>query len=116
MIGTCMLSSIGTYQPLPYKEAGVYILKINNVIQKVGSAKIGVKKRMQQYYGLNRWCGLNKHINKNNRNIIEVTFQTCKKKECRELESKLFDKYGIVNMPWAKRRPHCSKNTVQLVI
>ena len=96
---------------------GVYILYLNGQIMKVGSAEIGVQKRMQQYYGLNSYCGLNKHINENNRDNITVTFQTCNSDQCNELESKLFDKYGSVsNMPWATRRPHSTQNTCQLLI
>ena len=84
---------------------------------KVGSAKIGVQKRMQQYYGLNEHCGLNEFINKGNRDNINVTFQHCPVDKCEELESKLFDKYGGVEyMPWAKRRPNNNNNTYSLKI
>jgi len=95
---------------------GVYILKLNGRIMKVGSAAIGVRMRMQQYYGLNQACGLN-YITEENRDRISVTFQYCSKEKCTELESKLFDKYGgIQNMPWADRRPNCSSDTTQLRI
>ena len=116
MTGSIMLKNFSQSHIIGYTDTGVYILKLSGVIQKVGSAKLGLKKRMQQYYDLNKWCGLNKYINKTNRDLIEVVFQTCDKKDCRELESKLFDKYDIAKMPWAKRRPRSSKNTVQLLI
>lgn len=116
MIGSIMLKDLSQSSLIKYRDKGVYILKISGNIQKVGSAKIGLKKRMQQYYDLNKWCGLNKYINKTNRDSIEVVFQVCDKRDCKELESKLFDKYDIAQMPWAKRRPHSSKNTVQLLI
>lgn len=116
MIGTVMLKNFSTYSNIGYKDPGVYILRINGQIKKVGSAKIGIKKRMQQYYGLNPWCGLNKYINTANRDLIEVTFQTCDKKDCTELESKLFDKYDIKKMPWAKRRARSKQNKAVLQI
>ena len=116
MTGKCMLKDIASFQVLKYRDKGVYILRMCGAIMKVGSAKIGIKKRMQQYYNLNKWCGLNEFINYSNRNTIEVEFQTCSIFECRELETKLFDKYGINNMPWAKRRPHSKNNRCKLLI
>lgn len=85
---------------------GVYILYLDGRIMKVGSAEIGIQKRMQQYYGLNPYCGLNEFISVNNRDRIRVSYQVCPQSACRELESKLFDKYGPVSsLPWTKRRP-----------
>lgn len=96
---------------------GVYILRINGKVMKVGSAEIGIQKRMQQYYTLNPACGLNKHITVENRDLITVDFQTCLKSECAELESRLFDKYGpIERMPWSLRRRLCKSNTTTLLI
>ncbi|MFC4025553.1 hypothetical protein ACFOUV_17375 [Oceanobacillus longus] len=98
-------------------KPGVYILKMDGSIKKVGSAKIGVQKRMQQYYGLNQHCGLNQHINENNRDRIQMIFQHCPVNKCDELESKLFDKHGGVQaMPWAVRRPQNSDDTYRLKI
>lgn len=98
-------------------QPGVYILRLNGNIMKVGSAEIGIQKRMQQYYGLNQYCGLNNYINVRNRDVIQVSYQTCLKTQCRELESKLFQKYGSVNaMPWATRSPHSQDDTCELKI
>lgn len=114
--GTASLKAVGNSSNIR-NEPGVYILKLHGKIMKVGSAEIGVQKRMQQYYGLNPSCGLNKHINDKNRDKIIVTFQHCPKEKCEELESKLFDKYGdVASMPWAERRPHCNQNTYPLKI
>lgn len=97
--------------------AGVYLLRLNGRIMKVGSAKIGVQKRMQQYYGLNPYCGLNCFIHEGNRDGITVTYQLCSTEQCKELESKLFDKYGpISSLPWATRRPHTDQDTCLLQI
>lgn len=97
--------------------SGVYILRLNGKIMKVGSAKIGIQKRMQQYYGLNEHCGLNGYINSHNRDKITVSYQLCSTSQCEELESKLFDKYGSPGaLPWAQRRPHCNRDTCKLYI
>lgn len=92
---------------------GVYILRLNGQVMKVGSAEIGVQKRMQQYYGLNKSCGL-AEINESNRDLIHVTWQNCPKCKCNELESKLARKYGMG--PWAKRTPHSTDDTWKLLI
>ena len=99
------------------QKSGVYILHLNGHVMKVGSAKIGIQKRMQQYYARNPWCGLNRYITESNRDDIYVSFQTCPENACDELESKLFDKYGpIAAMPWATRRPVCTSNQYTLYI
>ena len=98
-------------------KPGVYLLKLNGDIKKVGSAAIGVQKRMQQYYGLNSSCGLTGCINEENRDKIKVKWQSCSKRDCEELESKLNDKYEDSNsMEWSERRPHSSSNNAQLII
>jgi hypothetical protein len=114
-IGSASLREIAS--PIRFaNKPGVYILKLNGRIMKVGSAEIGVQKRMQQYYGLNTSCGLS-YITGANRDSINITFQHCPVAKCNELESKLFDKYGgVENMPWAKRRPQNNNNTYQLKI
>lgn len=97
--------------------SGVYILFLEGRIMKVGSAKIGIQKRMQQYFGLNPHCGLNCYITPANRERITVTYQLCPSDACEELESKLFDKYGpLSNLPWAEKRPHSTKNCYKLCI
>lgn len=93
--------------------SGVYILRLNGQVMKVGSAQIGVQKRMQQYYGLNKSCGL-AQINEHNRDLIQVTWQDCPQSKCNELESKLARKYGMG--PWATRTPHSTDNTWDLLI
>ena len=98
-------------------DSGVYILSLDGDIKKVGSAAIGIQKRMQQYYGMNASCGLNKYINQSNRDKIKVKWQYCNASDCEELESKLNDKYERSNsMVWSDRRPRSTRNTVQLKI
>lgn len=98
-------------------EPGVYILILDGDIKKAGSAEIGIQKRMQQYYDLNKACGLNKHINESNRDLIKVKWQYCSQNKCNELESKLNDKYeNSHSMEWSDRRPRSSANTVELKI
>jgi hypothetical protein len=96
---------------------GAYLLILDGDIKKAGSAEIGIQKRMQQYYDLNRSCGLNGKITTENRDRIRVKWQYCSKEQCNELESKLNDKYENSNsMEWSERRPHSSRDTVQLKI
>jgi len=98
-------------------DSGVYILSMGSDIKKAGSAKIGIQKRMQQYYNMNESCGLNQHINESNRDAIKVKWQYCKSGHCDELESKLNEKYQDNNsMEWSKRRPHSTKNAASLKI
>lgn len=92
---------------------GVYIIYLNGQVMKVGSAEIGVQKRMQQYYGMNPYCGL-PQINERNRDQITVKWQDCPISKCNELESKLARKYGLG--PWAKRTPHSMDDTWELLI
>lgn len=93
--------------------SGVYILYYNGVVKKVGSAEIGVSKRMGQYYNLNKYCGL-KEITESNRDGVSVVWQDCPVSKCNELESKLFRKYG--KGEWAKRSPHSNDDTWTLLI
>ncbi len=98
-------------------DVGVYILILNGDVKKAGSAEIGIQKRMQQYYGLNRACGLNKYINDSNRDSIKVKWQYCSRNQCAELESKLNDKYeGNNSLEWSERRPRSKADTIQLKI
>lgn len=98
-------------------DPGVYILILNGEVKKVGSAEIGIQKRMQQYYGLNKACGLNTHINTSNRDLIKVKWQYCSRNKCEELESKLNDKYAKNHkMAWSDRRPRSNADTVELKI
>ena len=82
-------------------------------MMKVGSAEIGVSQRMNQYYNLNPYCGLSE-ITDTNREDISVVWQNCPKSKCNELESKLFQKYG--KGAWAKRAPHSSDDSWELLI
>lgn len=110
------LSSVKTPGGFP-QAPGVYILRLNGAVMKVGSAKIGVHKRMQQYYGQNPCCGLNGYITLENRDRITVDYQLCEPAFCAELESKLFDKYGSPGaLPWAERRPHAATDACALYI
>lgn len=96
---------------------GVYLLILYGDIKKAGKAEIGIQKRMQQYYDLNPFCGLNRYINETNRDFIEVRWQYCDSSQLDELESKLNDKYESSNsMAWSQRRPRSDSDTVDLRI
>lgn len=99
---------------------GVYILWLDDVAKKCGRVvyKNGLKWRFTQYYNLNYDAkaqkGIYSSVSPENRGRVLVSWQLCPKSKSRELESKLFDKYGKGG--WAKRRPHCNKDTWTLII
>lgn len=79
----------------------------------------GIRWRFVQYYNLNYdnkarskdyWS-----ISKANRDRIKVSWQACIISKCKELEYKLFRKYG--KGEWAKRAPtNCSEDSWPLFI
>lgn len=100
---------------------GVYVLYLDDSVMKCGRAayKSGVRWRLAQYYNLNYddrarrgdyWS-----VTEENRDHIMVSWQCCPVSKCRELEYKLFKKYG--KGIWAKRAPqHCDMDTWELLI
>lgn len=98
----------------PNDQPGVYILYLFGRIMKIGCAKEGIRKKMQEYYGVYLHAGSEKHIDRYNRDHIKVEWQYCRESECEELEAKLFKKYG--NKPWSDSKPSCNHDTVKLLI
>ncbi len=102
-------------------ETGVYILYLNGSVMKCGRAAYGqgIHWRFQQYYSLkydNRarngdyWS-----VSPENRDRVTVAWQCCPVSKCKELEYKLFRKYG--KGLWAIRAPEsCSSDTWELLI
>lgn len=102
-------------------ETGVYILFLDGQVMKCGRAayRQGVRWRMVQYYNLNYdgkaqrgdcWS-----VSLQNRDRVRASWQCCPAAKCRELEYKLFQKYG--KGPWAKRAPaSCGEDTWPLLI
>ena len=100
---------------------GVYILFLNGKVMKCGRAAYGqgIHWRFQQYYSLNYddrarnkdyWS-----VSPSNRDSIMVSWQCCPVSKCKELEFKLFRKYG--KGPWGLRAPQsCSENSWELLI
>lgn len=81
-------------------EPGVYILYLNGQVMKCGRAAYakGIRWRMQQYYSL-KYDGRAQHgdcwaVDENNRDRVMVSWQCCPVAVCKELEYKLFQKYG----------------------
>lgn len=102
-------------------EPGVYVLYLNGQVMKCGRAVYcqGVRWRMKQYYSLKydarAQAGDYWAINKNNRDKVVVSWQCCPPAACKELEYKLFKKYG--KGPWALRAPeNCSTDEWKLLI
>ena len=100
---------------------GVYILFLNGNVMKCGRAAYGqgIHWRFQQYYSLNYddrarnkdyWS-----VSPSNRDSITVSWQCCPVSKCKELEFKLFRKYG--KGPWGLRAPQsCSEDSWELLI
>lgn len=102
-------------------ETGVYIIYLNGRIMKCGRAAYdqGIRWRFVQYYNLNYDDRARKgdcwSISQNNRDDVTVSWQACPVSKCKELEYKLFDKYGKGD--WAKRAPsNCSEDSWPLLI
>lgn len=105
-------------------EPGVYVLRLHGQVMKCGRACYndnngGIAWRLRQYYNLsydNR-ARLGDHwsVNKQNRDQVTVSWQCCPISKCRELEYKLFQKYG--KGPWTQRAPlPCEKDSWRLLI
>lgn len=100
---------------------GVYVLYLNGNVMKCGRAAYGqgIHWRLQQYYSLNYddrarekdfWS-----VSPQNRDSIMVSWQCCPVSKCKELEYKLFKKYG--KGPWGLRAPqNCSEDSWELLI
>lgn len=114
---------------IPLREAiscadnhqGVYVLYLNGRVMKCGRAAYaqGVRWRFVQYYNLkydkraqqgDHWA-----VTENNRDDIVVSWQCCPVSKCKELEYKLFKKYG--KGPWAFRAPaKCDSDSWKLLL
>lgn len=102
-------------------EPGVYILYLNGSVMKCGRAAYGqgVRWRFTQYYNLNydnrARMGDCWSVSKSNRDQVTVSWQCCPEAACKELEYKLFEKYG--KGPWAERGPaRCDSDDWELLI
>lgn len=100
---------------------GVYILWLNESVMKCGRAayKDGVHWRFTQYYNLKyddrARSGDYWSVSPENRDDIVVSWQCCPVSKCKELEYKLFQKYG--KGPWAHRGPaSCTDDSWELLI
>lgn len=102
-------------------QEGVYIIYLDGQVMKCGRAAYGqgLKWRFTQYYNLNYdnrarqkdyWS-----ISLENRDRVTVSWQACPVSKCKELEAKLFRKYG--KGPWGLRAPSsCNEDTWELLI
>lgn len=102
-------------------ETGVYILKLDGQVKKCGRAAYsqGVRWRLNQYYNLKYDSKAQKgdcwSINEENRDRVMVTWQCCPVSMCKELEYKLFKKYG--KGEWGLRAPEsCTTDEWELLI
>ena len=102
-------------------QEGVYVICFGGQVMKCGRAAYGqgLKWRFTQYYNLNYdnrarnkdyWS-----VSPENRDRVTVSWQACPVSKCKELEAKLFRKYG--KGPWGLRAPSsCNDDTWELLI
>lgn len=117
----CQKISLPQAVSMSDSTTGVYVLFLNGKVMKCGRAAYGqgVHWRLQQYYSLNYddrarrkdyWS-----ITPENRDSVMVSWQCCPVSKCKELEYKLFKKYG--KGPWGLRAPlNCPDNSWDLLI
>lgn len=88
-------------------SSGVYEIRLDGKLMKVGKASDGLRKRFSDYYRgkVGGTAGL-KYITEDNRDNISVVWRICKKDVCRDHEIKLYEqaiKSGE-DMPWSERK------------
>ena len=100
---------------------GVYVIYLDGMVMKCGRAAYGqgLRWRFTQYYNLNYDDRARKKdywsVSSQNRDRVTVSWQACPVSKCKELEAKLFRKYG--KGPWGLRAPSgCSDDTLKLLI
>ena len=104
----------------PSKE-GVYVLYLDGQVMKCGRAAYGqgLKWRFTQYYNHNYDDRARKgdywSVSPENKDRVVVSWQACPPSKCKELEYKLFQKYG--KGPWGLRAPaNCYDDSWKLLI
>lgn len=87
--------------------SGVYQIRYQGQLMKVGMAKDGLRKRFSDYYrGLSGGTAGLRHITEDNRDRIIVSWKECPRDECRAREKYMYDNFKNQGeeMPWAERR------------
>lgn len=87
--------------------AGVYQIKYQGQLMKVGKASDGLRKRFSDYYrGQEGGTAALKYITASNRDQVIVSWKECSKDMCRKLETQMYDsaKARGEELPWSERR------------
>ena len=86
------------------RQAGVYFVYCDGHLVKVGKAADGLWKRFGQYWRGDASGGL-RHITKENRDRVSVSWKTCAASEARQLEVRLYKEAKARGeaMPWSAR-------------
>ena len=88
------------------KESGVYKIKCDGQLMKVGKASDGLWKRFSDYYRgtAGGTAGL-KYITESNRDSVQVSWKKCSASEARKIEIKMYEqaKNNGEEMPWSAR-------------
>ena len=86
---------------------GVYRVFYSGQLMKVGKAEDGLRKRFSDYYrGKAGGTAYLKYIDESNRDRVSVQWRKCKRNQCRELETRMYDKVKAAGekLPWSDRR------------
>jgi hypothetical protein len=89
------------------KGAGVYRIKYNGQLMKVGKASDGLRKRFSDYYrGASGGPAALKYITEENRDRVFVSWKECSGSETRKLETQWYDQAKVngEELPWSDRR------------
>ena len=89
------------------KDPGVYRIKYEGQLMKVGKASDGLRKRFSDYYrGSSGGTAALKYITKSNRDQVSVSWKKCSASEARKLEKQWHDqaKANGNELPWSDRR------------
>jgi hypothetical protein len=87
--------------------SGVYKVFYSGQLMKVGKAEDGLRKRFSDYYrGKAGGTAYLKYIDESNRDRVSVQWRKCERNQCRELETRMYDKVKAAGekLPWSDRR------------
>lgn len=86
---------------------GVYELRYQGQLMKVGKAEDGLRKRFSDYYrGQAGGTAYLKYIDETNRDGVSAKWRKCERSQCRALETQMHDaaKARGEELPWSDRR------------
>lgn len=105
-MGNCSLKAAYLDEQAP-KGCGVYKIKYQGQLMKVGKAEDGLRKRFSDYYrGQSGGTAGLKYITESNRDDVTVMWVECSRENTRSLEKQWYDEARAKGeeLPWSDRR------------